>query len=138
MTGVSPGSSSLDRQPPHHHGVHAAVKRSSRGPAVSIVSPAGKGFTASLEAGIVGDMLWTLAGSLSAALGGSLAPESRGWLTTVIGPKPAYPPWPHSACPLEGLAGGCAPCDPPHPQRRAVSAGSAVSIVAEAVPVIRH
>ena len=26
--------------------------------------------------------------------------------------KPAYPPWPHSACPPEGLAGGCAPSDP--------------------------
>ncbi len=32
--------------------------------------------------------------------------------------KPAYPPWPHSACPPEGLAGGCAPCDPPKRQRR--------------------
>ena len=26
--------------------------------------------------------------------------------------QPAYPPWPHSVCLPEGLAGGCAPCDP--------------------------
>ena len=26
--------------------------------------------------------------------------------------KPAYPPWPHFACPPEGLAGGRAPSDP--------------------------
>ena len=26
--------------------------------------------------------------------------------------EPAYPPWPHFACPPEGLAGGCAPSDP--------------------------
>ena len=26
--------------------------------------------------------------------------------------KPAYPPWPHSVCLPEGLAGGCAPSDP--------------------------
>ena len=26
--------------------------------------------------------------------------------------EPAYPPWPHSACPPEGLAGGRAPSDP--------------------------
>ena len=26
--------------------------------------------------------------------------------------KPAYPPWPHSVCLPEGLAGGSAPCDP--------------------------
>ena len=28
--------------------------------------------------------------------------------------KPAYPPWPHSVCLPEGLAGGCAPSDPQH------------------------
>ena len=27
--------------------------------------------------------------------------------------KPAYPLWPRFACPLQGLAGGCAPSDPP-------------------------
>jgi len=26
--------------------------------------------------------------------------------------QPAYPPWPHSVCLPEGLAGGSAPCDP--------------------------
>ena len=26
--------------------------------------------------------------------------------------QPAYPPWPHSVCLPEGLAGGCAPSDP--------------------------
>ena len=26
--------------------------------------------------------------------------------------KPAYPPWPHSVCLPEGLAGGLAPSDP--------------------------
>ena len=26
--------------------------------------------------------------------------------------EPAYPPWPHSVCSPEGLAGGCAPSDP--------------------------
>ena len=26
--------------------------------------------------------------------------------------EPAYPPWPHSVCLPEGLAGGFAPCDP--------------------------
>ena len=26
--------------------------------------------------------------------------------------EPAYPPWPHSVCLPEGLAGGCAPSDP--------------------------
>ena len=29
--------------------------------------------------------------------------------------KPAYPPWPHSVCLPEGLAGGYAPSDPQHP-----------------------
>ena len=28
--------------------------------------------------------------------------------------EPAYPPWPHSVCLPEGLAGGCAPSDPQH------------------------
>ena len=31
---------------------------------------------------------------------------------TLTGREPAYPPWPHSACLPEGLAGGCAPSDP--------------------------
>ena len=35
-----------------------------------------------------------------------------GWLTTGSGREPAYPPWPHSVCSPEGLAGGCAPSDP--------------------------
>ena len=30
----------------------------------------------------------------------------------IMGNKPAYPPWPHSVCLPEGLAGGCAPSDP--------------------------
>ena len=30
----------------------------------------------------------------------------------VKGNEPAYPPWPHSVCLPEGLAGGCAPSDP--------------------------
>jgi len=37
--------------------------------------------------------------------------------------KQAYPPWPHSVCLPEGLAGGCAPSDPgvsgPPRERRA-------------------
>ncbi len=33
--------------------------------------------------------------------------------------KPAYPPWPHSVCLPEGLAGGCAPSDPRNGNRAA-------------------
>ena len=37
-----------------------------------------------------------------------------GLLDTAMGGEPAYPPWPHSVCLPEGLAGGCAPSDPQH------------------------
>ena len=40
--------------------------------------------------------------------------------------KPAYPLGPRFARPRQGLAGGCAPSDPPQRQRRIMSAGRAV------------
>ena len=36
-----------------------------------------------------------------------------------LGGEPAYPPWPHSVCLPEGLAGGCAPSDPRNGNRAA-------------------
>ena len=39
-------------------------------------------------------------------------PLQTGLSESANGGEPAYPPWPHSACPPEGLAGGCAPSDP--------------------------
>lgn len=50
--------------------------------------------------------------SFRAVSGEAFRRRPQGWLWTVTGPKPALPPWPHSACPPEGLAGGCAPFDP--------------------------
>lgn len=41
-----------------------------------------------------------------------LATAPTGALDARFVVQPAYPPWPHSVCLPEGLAGGCAPCDP--------------------------
>ena len=46
--------------------------------------------------------------------GGRRVPDAapKGGSVAAYVAKPAYPPWPHSVCLPEGLAGGCAPCDP--------------------------
>ena len=53
-------------------------------------------------------------------------PLRTGMSITAKAGEPAYPPWPHSVCLPEGLAGGCAPCDPPTATARVMSAGCAV------------
>ena len=40
--------------------------------------------------------------------------SAMGLSDACLGGEPAYPPWPHFACPRRELAGGCAPCDPPN------------------------
>ncbi len=47
-------------------------------------------------------------------------------LDAALAGEPAYPPWPHSVRPRQGLAGGCAPCAPPNGTARVMSAGCAV------------
>ena len=46
--------------------------------------------------------------------GGRRVPDAapKGGSDAAYVAEPAYPPWPHSVCLPEGLAGGCAPCDP--------------------------
>ena len=50
--------------------------------------------------------------ALAAADDGSGPRWRRPCLPPLGAGEPAYPPWPHSACLPEGLAGGCAPSDP--------------------------